>query len=428
MLPPQTETPVPKAVGPPGATEWATIRNLSTDLAGSNLVPSALRGKPADVALIILTGREVGLPPIMALSHIHVIDAKPTLSAETMRALVIRAGHRFDIVDSSSERCVVEVARAERPGHSARFTWTLEDAKRAELLNKGNWKKYPQAQLLARATSAACRAFFPDVLMGASYTPEELEQPEAAVQPLAGEVVQPAAEQPRELRAEDVDPDDLHTAVYGARSRAELVTVLADRGLCDAARGSAGVHRAVLERVQVADAGGELVSGWELVKAVGATLPASTPDAPEPATREQLTAVNTVASSWGLTERDERLAWLSEWTADGRALASSSELTKAEAHRLLEEHAQRRQQPVPDDDVQDAEVVEDETGQREPDGGAERREEPPRPDPARRHPAVAQAMGPVRSAAQRAAEAAEAERMARLDQQTPTPTTEEQHA
>jgi ElaB/YqjD/DUF883 family membrane-anchored ribosome-binding protein len=91
-----------------------------------------------------------------------------------MVALVQRAGHKLRVLETTSERCVVEGVRADDPEYVARTEFTLEDAGRADLLVKPAWKHYPAAMLRARAISSLCRFAFADVISGCSYTPEEL--------------------------------------------------------------------------------------------------------------------------------------------------------------------------------------------------------------------------------------------------------------
>jgi hypothetical protein len=91
-----------------------------------------------------------------------------------MVALVQRAGHKLRVLETTSERCVVEGVRADDPEYVARTEFTLDDAARAGLLGKPAWKHYPAAMLRARAISSLCRFAFADVISGCSYTPEEL--------------------------------------------------------------------------------------------------------------------------------------------------------------------------------------------------------------------------------------------------------------
>ena len=48
-------------------------------------------------------------------------------------------------------------------------------AKGLGLLGKDNWKRQPQAMLVARATAECCRLVASDVLLGVPYAVEELE-------------------------------------------------------------------------------------------------------------------------------------------------------------------------------------------------------------------------------------------------------------
>lgn len=147
---------------------------LGRTLLKSGLLPDSLR-TPEAVVAVVIKGQELDVPPMHALSHIVMVKGKPTMSAELMRALVLRAGHKFRVVESTAERATVEIVRRDDPGHPSRFSFTEEDARRAGLLaGNGPHKTYPAAMKLARATSAACRAVVPDAISGISHTPEEL--------------------------------------------------------------------------------------------------------------------------------------------------------------------------------------------------------------------------------------------------------------
>jgi hypothetical protein len=59
-------------------------------------------------------------------------------------------------------------------GGTVVITWTIQQAKLANLSWKDNWKHYPRAMLRARAISEGVRTTFPGVSVGI-YTPEEIE-------------------------------------------------------------------------------------------------------------------------------------------------------------------------------------------------------------------------------------------------------------
>lgn len=146
---------------------------LACRVAGTEFVPKGLRGKPEAVLACILAGHEAGLSPMTSLRQIYVVEGRPAMAAELMRALVLRAGHELWTEESSSSRAIVCGQRA-GSAREFRVAWTIDDAKRANLLGKDNWKKYPRAMLLARATTELCRMIFPDVLAGISHSIEEI--------------------------------------------------------------------------------------------------------------------------------------------------------------------------------------------------------------------------------------------------------------
>jgi hypothetical protein len=144
------------------------------EICQTDFVPAALRGKPAAVTAAILAGSEMGLGPMTSLMHIHMIDGRPSLSAEMQRGLVLGLGHHLRYREMTTTRCIVD---GQRHGEAewTTVTWTIDDAKRAGLDGKTNWRKYPRRMLAARATGELCRMLFADALAGMPYSAEELE-------------------------------------------------------------------------------------------------------------------------------------------------------------------------------------------------------------------------------------------------------------
>jgi hypothetical protein len=208
---------VPAIVGDVPAS-WVAAMRLAARIHSTPFVPKALQGDPHSVLACILTGEELGLGPMQSLRMVHVIEGRPAASAELMRALVNRAGHRIDVVESRQDRVTLAGVRRDT-GAQAKVTWTIGDAQRAKLTGNPAWAKYPRSMLLARATSELCRALFADVI-GGLYTPEETAAIEGHAwepdEPL-GELVDPVTltnipDEP-EFDVDEPDPDDLAAGV-----------------------------------------------------------------------------------------------------------------------------------------------------------------------------------------------------------------------
>lgn len=164
-------------------SEWNTMREQATALVSSGFLPRAVN-TPEKAMAIIQTGKELGLGPMQALRSIHIIEGKPTMSADLIAGLALAKlpGSVLRVSESSDKQCVIEAGRAGQKLTS--FTYTMADAQRAGLAGKDNWKKHPRAMLRARAITEAARAIFPDTCVGL-YDPDEL----GAVTTPAGEIV-----------------------------------------------------------------------------------------------------------------------------------------------------------------------------------------------------------------------------------------------
>lgn len=141
-------------------------------LARSGYFPNATTAQQALVQ--VLLGQELGIGPVMSMSSIHIIERKPTASAGLLLHLVRRSGrYDYQVIEHSDERAEIEWYYLGKP--QGRSAWTMADAKRAGVLNKQVWQRYPRQMLFARAVSEGVRTFCPDVMGGTpAYVPEEL--------------------------------------------------------------------------------------------------------------------------------------------------------------------------------------------------------------------------------------------------------------
>lgn len=159
----------------PSDSDWKMMLDVGTKAVRSGMLPSGIK-TPEAAAIIALKAKELNMPIMVGFAHIHVINGKPTLSAEMMQSLARKnlPGLVINIIESSSERATVEFIRPEAGSKPYKITFTLEDAKRADLMKNPTWQKYPAAMLWSRAVSAGLRKVCPEALIGVSYTPEEL--------------------------------------------------------------------------------------------------------------------------------------------------------------------------------------------------------------------------------------------------------------
>lgn len=142
-------------------------------LAEADLLPAAYRRKPANVLLAIETAEALGIPPVMAISTIHIVDGKPTASAALISALVRRAGHTLRI-QGDDHAAVAQIVRRDDPDYTYESRWDIPRAHRAGLTGKSAWRTYPAAMLKARAITEVCRDACQEALYGIQYTAEEL--------------------------------------------------------------------------------------------------------------------------------------------------------------------------------------------------------------------------------------------------------------
>jgi len=142
---------------------------------GGGLIPA--HPNPGAILYMLEVAAMLGVNPMVGLTNIHIIEGKPSLSANLQAALVREAGHKMRItVQGEGENAVaiVQIIRSDDPDFTFEVRWGRAEATAAGVLNKDNWKKYYRAMLKARAITECIREACPEVLMGATYSPDEL--------------------------------------------------------------------------------------------------------------------------------------------------------------------------------------------------------------------------------------------------------------
>lgn len=158
------------------AMEFANI------IAKSDMVPKDYINKPGNVLVAVQTGAELGLKPMQSLQGISVINGRPGVWGDAMRALVISHPEFEDLhEDKQDTYCTVTLKRR---GRSAVVTtFTMEDAKKAGLAGKqGPWQTAPKRMLQMRAFAFAARDLFADALKGIKSIEELRDYPEERVE------------------------------------------------------------------------------------------------------------------------------------------------------------------------------------------------------------------------------------------------------
>jgi hypothetical protein len=129
--------------------------------------------KTQDEALaIMLLCQGEGLHPAVALRDYHVISGRPSMKSDAMLARFQQAGG--SVKWSRYDETGVSGVFSHPAGGSVEITWTIEQAKAANLSGKDVWKAYPRAMLRARCISEGIRTVFPACIVG-TYTPEEID-------------------------------------------------------------------------------------------------------------------------------------------------------------------------------------------------------------------------------------------------------------
>ena len=154
--------------------DYPALMALAKELVTTGFLPQAIKS-PAQAVAVILTGRELGLPPMQSLRSICIIQGKPELSADLQLSIFHRDGGRSKWLALTATEAKLLLEHPNGDGHIE----TLHDGGRqaGRGWRRQNWQKYPKAMLRSRAITAGLKSIGFEPLTGA-YAPGEIGGPE----------------------------------------------------------------------------------------------------------------------------------------------------------------------------------------------------------------------------------------------------------
>lgn len=159
------------------------VFRLSQGIANSGLAPKGM-DKPEQITVAILTGLEIGLPPMFAIQKIAVINGRPSIWGDAVPALLWSKGFKLrERMEGEGETrtAICELVRPD--GEKVERSFNVAMARKAGLWGKtGPWTQHPDRMLQMRARGFTCRDGAADALSGL-YLSEELEQPMRDITP-----------------------------------------------------------------------------------------------------------------------------------------------------------------------------------------------------------------------------------------------------
>jgi hypothetical protein len=149
-------------------------------LSKSDLVPKDYKGKPANVVVAIGWGAEVGLKPLQALQNIAVINGRGSVWGDAALALCMASASFVDcveVIDGAGDARVARCTVTRKGREPLSRTFSVAQAKAAQLWGQNTWAKYPERMLQMRARGFALRDCFPDALRGLYLSEELVDMP-----------------------------------------------------------------------------------------------------------------------------------------------------------------------------------------------------------------------------------------------------------
>lgn len=174
-------------IGPRGVqfTTMGEMYQFARAAWASGMIPTGKGGfkNESGVFIALQLGAEVGLSPMQSIQNICVINDRPSIFGPALIALCrtkpdwIEASYSERVEgEGDRRRGIVTVQRT--GGNLVTKEFSMADARRADLLGKDNWNKYPDDMLINRARARCLKSTFSHHLHGLGIAEEERDMEE----------------------------------------------------------------------------------------------------------------------------------------------------------------------------------------------------------------------------------------------------------
>lgn len=193
--------------------------------------------KTPDQALaLMLVAQAEGQHPATITQDYDIIQGKAARKTHSVLARFQQMGGTVEWHELSDT--IADATFSHKSGGKLRIEWTFEQAKKAGLTGKDNWKNYPRAMLRARCIAEGIRAVYPAALGGMMVSEEAQDLPPAEpkqIDPQTGEIRQQAAPARPALESYPADrfaanlPKWQELVVSGQKTPADIEAMLSSK-------------------------------------------------------------------------------------------------------------------------------------------------------------------------------------------------------
>lgn len=159
------------------STELITYKLSEMQVMAEAVARSGLFGmKSADQALaLMLVAQSENRHPATVTQDYDIIQGKACRKTHSVMARFQQMGGKVEWHQLNDS--IADATFSHPAGGSLRIEWTIDQAKKAKLADKDNWKNYPRAMLRARVIAEGVRAVYPAAIGGMMVSEEAADAP-----------------------------------------------------------------------------------------------------------------------------------------------------------------------------------------------------------------------------------------------------------